>query len=85
MSAYNNSFTVPTLSLTSSRAKKQYRSIVPTRDYSQNLQGNPPSNQNDANIDNKVHPNITSNPYTQPEKYRKPHIFPPKAPNSQKN
>lgn len=50
MSSYNNNFTVPTLSLTSSRSKKQYGSVIPTRDYAQNLLGNPPANQNDANL-----------------------------------
>lgn len=42
----NSNFTVPTLSLSNSRAKKQYTTSIPTRDYSQtNLTSNyrPPS------------------------------------------
>jgi hypothetical protein len=84
MSTYSNGFTVPTLSLTGSRAKKQYSGLVPTRDYSHILSNNPPANQNDANIENKIQPTISSNPYTQPEKYRRPPIFPPKGASTQK-
>lgn len=32
-----------------------------------------------------MQPNISNNPYTQPEKYRRPPIFPPKAPGTHKN
>lgn len=48
--AYNNGFTVPTLSLTNSRGRKQHSTLVPTRDYSQILANYAPTNQNDANL-----------------------------------
>lgn len=85
MSSYSNGFTVPTLSLTASRAKKQYGSVIPTRDYSHTQLNTNTNNQNDANIDNKTQPTISNNPYTQPDKYRRPPIFPPKAPSTLKN
>lgn len=80
MNNYTSSFTVPTLSLSTSRAKKALGSVIPTRDYSYGLPGNLPSNQNDPILDNKSPLNISNNPYTQPEKYRRPPIFPPKTP-----
>lgn len=66
MSSYNNGFTVPTLSLTASRAKKQYSNMAPTRDYSQIVTSNTYGNQNDSYLDNKPSPIISNNPYTQP-------------------
>jgi hypothetical protein len=80
MSNYNSNFTVPTLSLSTSRAKKTHNSVVPTRDYTYQLSSVLNNNQNDPISDNKPQPNITNNVYTQPEKYRRPHIFPPKPP-----
>ena len=82
MSNYNNHFTVPTLSLSASRAKKSHHSVVPTRDYAYQLSSALSGNQNDPILDNKSQPNITNNVYTQPEKYRRPHIFPPKPPSA---
>jgi hypothetical protein len=82
MNNYNNNFTVPTLSLSTSRAKKTHGSVIPTRDCSYGLAGNPATNQNDPILGNKPQPTISNNPYTQPEKYRRPPIFPPKAPNN---
>lgn len=66
MSSYNNGFTVPTLSLTASRAKKQYSNMAPTRDYSQIVTSNTYGNQKDSYLDNKPSPIISNNPYTQP-------------------
>lgn len=80
MNNYNNNFNVPTLTLSSSRAKKTHASVIPTRDYAYGLPSNPPTNQNDPILDNKTHPTISNNPYTQPEKYRRPPIFPPRTP-----
>jgi hypothetical protein len=85
MNNYNNNFTVPTLSLSTSRSKKTHTSVVPTRDYTYHLSSTVTNNQNDAISDNKSPPNITNNPYTQPEKYRRPHIFPPKPPSAPQN
>ena len=85
MSTYSNGFTVPTLSLTGSRTKKQYNSVVPTRDYS-HLQSNVNlNNQDGASLESKPQQSISNNPYSQPEKYRRPNIFPPKAANTSKN
>lgn len=80
MSSYSSNFSVPTLSLTTSRAKKSHGSVIPTRDYSYALTSTAPNNQNDPILDNKPQPNISNNPYTQPEKYRRPPIFPPRGP-----
>jgi len=52
MSNFSNNFNVPALSLSSSRAKKQYGSSIPTRDY-QIGQSNITINQNDINVNNR--------------------------------
>lgn len=49
MNNSSNNFSVPALSLSTSRAKKQYGSSIPTRDYSQIGQSNITVNQNDIN------------------------------------
>ena len=82
MNNHNNNFTVPTLSLSTSRAKKSHHSVVPTRDYAYQLSSVLSGNQSDPISDNKSQPNITNNVYTQAEKYRRPHIFPPKPPSA---
>lgn len=45
-----NNFTVPTLSLSSSRAKKQTGSTIPTRDYSQYMQTYNFTPQNESTV-----------------------------------
>jgi hypothetical protein len=60
---FGTDFSVPTLSLTSSRSKRQHATIVPTRDYTTITSSIRPTNQNDANLDNKYVPNISNSPY----------------------
>lgn len=60
---FGSDFSVPTLSLTSSRSKRQHATVVPTRDYSSLATNTRPTNQNDANLDNKYAPTISNNPY----------------------
>lgn len=80
MSNYNSNFTVPTLSLSTSRAKKTHNAVVPTRDYAYQFSSVLNNGQNDPVSENRSQQNITNNVYTQPEKHRRPHIFPPKPP-----
>lgn len=50
MSSSSNQFTVPTLSLSTSRSKRQYGASIPTRDYSYLVTSMMPVNQNDINL-----------------------------------
>lgn len=50
MSFSSNQFTVPTLSLSTSRSKKQYGTSIPTRDYSYLVTSTIPATQNDINL-----------------------------------
>jgi len=75
-----NNFTVPTLSLSSSRAKKQTGSSIPTRDYSQYVHSQSYQLQNDNNFDNRYNYKCVNHSVEMQEKNRRPPIFPPKHP-----
>ena len=75
-----NNFTVPTLSLSSSRAKKQPGSSVPTRDYSQYTQSYSYQEQNEPNLESKYSYKCVNHNVEMQEKSRRPPIFPQKQP-----
>ena len=78
MNYFKDSFSVPTLSLSGSRARRQIAN-VPTKDYSQLSSTFIANNQNDINLDNKFNPYQFSNNIISQDKHRRPPIFPPKA------
>ena len=74
-------FTVPTLSLSSSRSRRQVNTSVPTRDYGQIG----PSRVNQSSSIINQSSRYQTYEYYQPQqpldKIKRTHIFPPKAPN----
>lgn len=76
---YPSSFTVPTLALSSSRAKKHTTASIPTRDYPSLVPSYTPTNAYDSQIQNKYVPRSSNVGQEQQERPRRPPIFAPRT------
>ena len=74
-------FTVPTLSLSSSRAKRQHNNSVPTRDFGQKSSSYTHQSSLPANYEVKYMNYEQYQPQEPADKIKRTHIFPPRNPN----
>ena len=73
-------FTVPTLSLSSSRAKRQHNSSVPTRDYGQKSSSYAQQSSLPPNYEVKYMNYEQYQPQEPVDRIKRTHIFPPRGP-----